>query len=63
MIKFLLHGPQTRFDVSQTLTIGYLGKNHTEVLIETGERFYPMVATVSPDACVELLLGKKIDQL
>jgi hypothetical protein len=63
MVKFLLHGPKTRFDISQALAISYLGKNHAEVLVETGERFYPIVAAVSPNAFVELFLGKEIDQL
>jgi len=63
MIKFLLHGTQTRFDVPQRLAVCYLGKNHAEVLIETRETFYAMVAVISSDTLVELLLGKKVYQL
>jgi len=63
MIKFLLHGTQARFDVSQRLTVGYLGKNHAEVLIETREALYAMVAVILSDTLVELLLGKEVYQL
>jgi hypothetical protein len=63
MIKFRLHCSKAGFDVPQALTIGYLSKSHTKVLIETGESFYSTVAAVSADAVVELFFGKEVYQL
>jgi len=63
MIKFLFHGEQTGFDIAKTLAIGYLGENHTKVLVETRETFYPMIAVISSHALVELFLGKEVYQL
>ena len=60
MVKFWLHCSKTSFDISKALAIGYPGKRHTEVLIETGKRFCSMVAAISANASVELFFGKKV---
>jgi len=57
MVEFGLHCSQTGFDVPKALSICYLSKSHTEVLIEAGKSFYPMVATVSSNTSVELFSG------
>jgi hypothetical protein len=63
VIKLCLHGTQAGLYVAKRLAICYLGKSHTQVLIETGESFCSMIASVSANAFVELLLGKKVYQL
>ena len=45
------------------LAICYLGKGHAEVLVETGKSFCPIVASVSLNASVEVVFGKKAYQL
>ncbi len=60
MIKFWLHCSQAGFDVAKTLSIGYLGKSHAQVLVETRKSFYSMVASVFVNASVELFFGKKV---
>ena len=47
VIKFWLLKPETRYYVSKTLTIGYLGKGHTEELIITTKASNFMVSLVA----------------
>ena len=45
--------PQTRFDVTQTLSEGELRKCHAKNLVETGEGLNVTIALIPLDASVE----------
>ena len=47
MIELVLMGPQTRFDVTQTLSEGELRKCHAKELVEAGEG---LNVTIAPDS-------------
>ena len=46
-------GPQTRFDVTQTLSEGELRKCHAKELVETGEGLNVTITLIALDASVE----------
>ena len=46
-------GPQTRFDVTQTLSEGELRKCHAKKLVQTGEGLNVTIALVALDASAE----------
>jgi hypothetical protein len=58
-----MHCSQTSFDVPKALSICYLSKSHTEVLIEAGKSFYPVVAAISANAFVEIAFWQEVYQL
>ena len=63
LVKFALHGTQTRFDIPQALAIGHLSECHGEKLIETRKAFDFVIALVAPDAFAEFVEGQKIHHL
>jgi hypothetical protein len=63
MIELWPDRPQTNFDVAQRLSAGQLGKSHAVKVIETSERFHPMIAAISIDASFETPQRKKIHDL
>ena len=63
MIEFGPDGPQTGFDIAQTLSPGELSKGHAIKLIETGKRADAMVALISIDAGLESPPRKEIHDL
>ena len=63
MIQSIPHRTQTGLDVPEALPIGQLSKGHAEELIETGEAFDLVVATVSLDAFSELIKWQEIHYL
>ena len=63
MIKFGLHGPQTGFDIPKALAISELGKSQAKKLLEAGELSYSVIAVITVDTFVELVLRQIIHQL
>jgi hypothetical protein len=63
VVKFLVEGVKTDFDVPQALAISQLSEGHAEELIETGEAAKPLIAVVASDATIELVSGQRVDQL
>ena len=55
MIQPCLHGPETRFDVAQTLAIRKLSEGHAKKLVHTGKTFYFVIAVISLDAFAEFV--------
>jgi hypothetical protein len=44
---------QAGFDVAQALSVGQLSKGHRAVLLGTGGRSHPAVATIARDYCCD----------
>jgi hypothetical protein len=63
VVKFLVEGVKTDFDVPQALAISQLSEGHAEELIETGEAANPLISVVASDATIELVSGQRVDQL
>lgn len=63
MIQLALCRSQTRFDVSQTFSVGQLGKCHAEELIPAGEALDLVVAVVAFYALPEIVDRDEVHQL
>jgi len=53
VIELALMCAQTGFDISKALSVGQLGKGHTEVLVEAPKAFYIPLALVTLHATPE----------
>jgi len=56
-------GSQTRFDISETLSIGQLGKRHGEKLLPTRKALDFVVALITLYAAAKFVGGNKVHQL
>ena len=63
VIKFRLDRSQTDFDVAQTFAVSQLCKRHRQKLIATREVPCPIVASITPDAFVEIVPRKEFHEL
>jgi hypothetical protein len=63
VIQLVALGTKTSLDISKTLSVGELSKSHTEVLIETTEVPYLVLASVALDAPSKSMKGKVIHHL
>jgi hypothetical protein len=63
VIQSILHRTQAGLNVAEPLPKSQLSEGHTEELIETGEAFDLVVATVSLDAFSELIKRQEIHNL
>jgi len=63
VIKLGLHGPQTYFDIAQTLLISQLGKGHAKELIEAGKGSDPVFALIPTNTFVEFVSREKAHEL
>ena len=63
VIKFRLDRSQTGFDVAQTFAVSQLCKRHHQKLIATREVPCSNVASIAPDALVEIVPRKEFHEL
>ena len=63
MIQIAGHGPQTSFDIAQTVAVGELSESHAEELIEARELSQTSMASVAMNAFVEFVLGQEVEKL
>jgi len=63
MIKLALHYPKAGLNISETFTIRKLGKSHAEVLVETTEMPYFVIAPVALDAPAKSMERKIVHYL
>ena len=58
VIEFVPVRPQADLDIAQALTVGELGKDHAEELVETGKRFDVTIAVITLHATAEGFHGQ-----
>lgn len=63
MIKFGVHGAQASFDIPKAFAISQLGKSQAKKLFEARKLSYSVIAMITVDTFVELVLGHIIYQL
>jgi hypothetical protein len=63
MVKFLVMGVQTCFNIPKAFPVGKLGEGKAEKLIITGEPSNPMVTVVPFDAPGEFITWQMIQYL
>jgi len=63
VIQFAMHGMKTCFDVAQTLAVSQLGEGHRQKLIPAREALEVVVASITGDAFLKLLVWKILHQL
>jgi len=63
VVKLVVLGTKTGFDVSQTFSIGELRECHAQVLVETGKTFDLAVAAIALHATPKGVHRRMIDDL
>jgi len=63
VIEFAAHGAKAGFDVAQAFAVSQLGKSHRQKLIPARETLQVIVASITGDAFLKLLVGKILHPL
>lgn len=63
VIQLVALGTKTSFDVPETLSVGELCESHAEILIETTEVPYLVVASITPNTPSKGMQGKVVHDL